>query len=281
MKKIIIGYLFSEKNPKREDRLFLESAKEKNIKLVMINTAKELSRENIEKKIKDCSIIYNNSAEPFSLEIVKTIETLGKKVMDSSKKFYYDEDKWMFFLKCENNKIPTLKTILLSQNLNLAKKELKDFNQWPVILKRTEGTMGDYVEKADNLVQAVDIINKFWKKGSERLPIIAQEFVNSPSYRVTVIGDKIVQTALKDGKGWKDTGVYTSHFKKFEIDNELEKIINRLIKVFEINICGIDFFKKDGKWVVLEINAQPGLDFFKKERKTLINKIFNFLKTKI
>jgi len=42
------------------------------------------------------------------------------------------------------------------------------------------------------------------EKRRGKLPIIAQEFIKSPSYRVTVIGNKIVQTTLKqtmlDGK---------------------------------------------------------------------------------
>ncbi len=185
------------------------------------------------------------------------------------------------FLKCKRHKIPTLNTILLSENVGIAKKELKEFNHWPVILKRVEGTMGEYVDKADNLSEAEKIMSRFWKKGSEKLPIIAQELVKSPSYRVTIIGDRIVQTAIKYSKGWKATGTHTSHFGKLKIDRELKGIIDRIIKVFGIKICGIDLFKKDGKWLVLEINSSPGFDFFEKDRKRLIGEVLDFLKKEV
>ena len=282
MRKITVGYIFNEPYLRKDEKIFLGVAKKKGINLVMINTAKDLKEEGFEfkKKIKECDIFFNNSAEDFAIETVKTIEELGKRVIESSKEFYYDEDKWMFALKCMENNIPTLKTTILSQNWNIIKKELEDFGEWPVILKRVEGTNGDYVDKADNLREAEKIINKFWKKGSDRLPIIAQEFIRSPSYRITIVGDKVVQTAIKDSKGWKATGVYIKdkNVKKFQVDKELKKVIEKINKTFKMKIYGVDLFKKNGKWLVLEINSAPGLDFFNKEEKKLVGEILDLLK---
>jgi RimK family alpha-L-glutamate ligase len=235
----------------------------------------------IEEAIKRCDIVYNNSAEEFSLEIAKTIESLGKKVIEKPEVFYGTEDKWLFFVKCRKHNIPTPRTILLSENLNIAKRELEEFGNWPVVLKRVSGTMGEYVDRADNLKEAEGIIKKFWKKGSEKLPIIAQEFILSSSYRVTVIGGKIVQTAIKKNKGWKATGVYAKKIGKFKIDKELKKIIDKVVKMSKINICGIDLLKKDGKWLVLEVNSEPAFDFFENGREKLIGEVLDFLKTQI
>jgi glutathione synthase/RimK-type ligase-like ATP-grasp enzyme len=280
MKRITIGYIFNEPYPRRDEKLFLEIAKKKGINLLMINSAKDLEEDKLGEKIKNCNIFFNNSAEDFALEAVKTIEELGKKVIESSNIYYYTEDKWLFFMKCQDHKIPTLRTTLLSQNWNIMKKELEKFNEWPVILKRIEGTNGNYVEKADNLKEAEKIINRFWKKGSDRLPIIAQEFIRSPSYRVTVVGNKIEQTAIKDSKGWKATGVYMldKNVKELQVDKELENIINKINKAFKMKVYGVDLFKKEGKWLVLEINSSPGLDFFYKDERRLIGKILNLLK---
>lgn len=278
MKKPVIGYIFYERNLKEEDKLFLKLAKKKNIELVLFNIAKEIDDEEIEKNIKKCDIIFNNSAENFAIELVKTAEAFGKKVMDSSKSYYYTEDKWMFFLKCKEHNIPVPETNLLSQNLNFIETELKKFSHWPVILKRVEGTCGDYVSKADNSEQAIKIIKKFWRIGSERLPIIAQELIDSPSYRVLVIDGEIVQTAIKENKGWKATGVYSKHIKKFEIDKELKKIIEKVIRITGIKICGIDLLKKDGKWILLEVNAEPAFDFFEEKKEEVISKVLDFLK---
>jgi glutathione synthase/RimK-type ligase-like ATP-grasp enzyme len=95
---------------------------------------------------------------------------------------------------------------------------------------------------------------------------------------VTVIGNKIVQTALKrNNAGWKATGVYAKTFEHFEIDRKLEKIIRRLMKFLDIKICGVDMLKKDGKWLLLEVNGQPSLDFFEEERERLTENVLNLL----
>jgi len=278
MKRKVIGVIYSGNSFGKDEKILLELAKNKKVELIMINIFKNIDEDELEEKIKKCDIIYNNTAEDFSIEIAKTIEVLGKKVIDSPEDFYFTEDKWMFFMKCRENKIPTPETILLSENWGIAKKQLKDFKHWPVILKRISGTMGEYVDMAKNVEHAEKIILRFWQKGSEKLPIIAQEFIKSPSYRVTLIGDKIVQTALKQNKkGWKATGNYAKTFDKFSIDKKLEKIIKKVMKTVKINICGIDLLKKNDEWVVLEVNSEPGFDFFENEREMLVEETLDFL----
>jgi RimK family alpha-L-glutamate ligase len=278
MKKPVIGYIFCEKNLGKDEKIFLKLAKKKKIEMVLFNLTKEIDDREIKEKIKKCNVIFNNSAEEFAIELVKTAEEFGKKVIDSSKAYYYIEDKWIFFLKCKKHNIPTPETNLLSENLNLIDKELKKFSHWPVILKRIEGTCGEYVERANNSDEAIKIMKKFWKKGSRRIPIIAQEFIKSPSYRVLLIDKEIFQTAIKENNGWKATGVYAKKIKKFKVYKELEDIIKKVVKVFDIKICGIDFLKKNGKWLVLEINSEPAFDFFDDERERIIGKILDFLK---
>jgi len=278
MKKRTIGYIFDNRSLTKEDKFFINSAKRNNAELILFNLDKGSDEEEIKEKAKKCDIIFNNSAEEFAIEMAKTIEGLGKKVICSSKDYYNIEDKWMFYLKCKKYQIPTPKTIILSENLNHAEKELIKFNIWPVILKRIEGTCGDYVNKADNIKDAIKIIKSFWKKGSQKLPIIAQELIKSSSYRILIIDDKIVQSIIKTNKaGWKSTGVYQKKFKKFIPDIILKKIINKLLKVTKLKICGIDLLKKGDEWKVLEINSSPGLDFVKNEQKQLIKKIIEFL----
>src|SRR3989344_1819037 len=147
MKKVTIGYIFDTLKPDKEEDLFIKLAKKKGINLVMFNVRDEISEEEIEEKAKECDIIFNNTAGYMGLEMLKTFEELGKKTVDSSNVYYYSEDKWMFYLKCKKDKIPTPETILLSNNARSIKKELKEFNQWPVILKRIEGEQGEFVQK--------------------------------------------------------------------------------------------------------------------------------------
>lgn len=277
-RRAVIGYIYSERKLKEDEKIFLKLSKKKNIELVMFNIIGKIDEKEFEEKAKRCDIIFNNSAEEFAQEIVKTFEELGKKVIDSSKVASFPEDKWIFYLECRKNRIPTPETILLSENLNSAKEELRKFKKWPVVLKRITGTCGDYVELASNANEAERIIKKFWKKGAEKLPVIAQEFCNSPCYRITLIEDRIVQGAVKDGSNWKKTGVQEKKIDRLKIDRDVEKIARKVAKMTGIKISGIDFLKKDGKWLVLEINAVPAFDFFANQRESLIGQVLDYLK---
>lgn len=278
MRKVVIGYIFGTAKPGEDERIFLRLAKRKGIEIVLFSTFDEADEKEIEEKAKRCDIIYNSNADDFALELAKTMEGLGKKVVDSPKAYYYTEDKWMFFVKCREHGIPVPETILLSEDINEAKKELKKFNRWPVVLKRVSGCQGEFVERVGNQKEAMKIIRRFWRKGSERMPIIAQEFIKSHNYRVLVIGGRIVQTVLKKGRSWKATGAWAKRHNRFKADAELKKIVEKTIKLAGINICGIDLVKKDGKWVVLEVNSEPTFGFIECDRERLVNEALDFLK---
>lgn len=278
MKKKTIGIITCGREIEKEGETFLELGKKKDVNIILINISDKFNINHFKRKIKKCDIVYCSVWDDFSVELTKTVEEWGVKIFDSSNSYYYTEDKWMFYVKCKKYNVPVPDTILLSENINNAKRELKEFGRWPVILKRITGTMGEYVGKAKGMEEAEQLIKKFWKKGSEKLPIIAQEFVKSPSYRVTVIGNKPVQTTLKrNNAGWKATGVYAKKFEQFKIDKKLERIIKKLMKFLDIKICGIDMLKKDGKWLILEVNGQPSLDFFEEERERLVEGVLNLL----
>ena len=277
MEKIVIGYLCGNAKLSKEDQVFLDIAKEKNIELVILNTATDMSEGEIEEKATSCDLIFNNTAGEIALEVAKTLEELGKYVIENSKVYYYTENKWMFYVKCRKNKIPTPKTILLPYRFIGVKKELAQFNQWPVILKKASGEQGQFVEKAENIGEAIRIIEKFWEKSEDRVPIIAQEFIRSKSYRVTVVGDKILQAVLKDGHGWKATGMYAEKLQKFEIDEKLEKLVQRIIKTAKINICGIDFMKQNENWLAVEINAEPSFELIEEDTEKIVSEVLDFL----
>lgn len=245
----------------------------------MINILDPFNKEKLEDLIKKCDLFYNSSGEESVLEHLKMIEEFGKKVIDSSKVYYYTEDKWMFYLKCKKHNIPTPETILLSNNLNMIRSELKEFGRWPVVLKRIYGTNGQYVEKANNINEAIKIIKLFWQKDCDKISVIAQEFIKSPSYRVTIINKKPMQSAIKKSNNWKCTGVYSKKCDAFKIDKNLKRIIKKVADATRINVCGIDLLKKDGNWLVIEVNAEPGLDFIDNQEKMLISKILDFLKS--
>lgn len=281
MKRPVIGYICDSVGLESEDKLFVKIADKMGMDIVFFNASEDIDEKELARKADLCDIIYNDTSMYIAIEMTKTLEELGKKVIDPSKVYYYTEDKWLFYLKCRNNNIPTPDTVLLSDNLDAVRSELDKFGHWPVILKRVYGERGEFVERADGIDEAIMKIKGLWAKGNERLPIIAQEFIKSDSYRVTVIGDEIVQTAVKKCHGWKATGCYARRFRKFVVDDGLKKIVAKLLKASGISICGIDLLKKEGEWSVLEINAEPSFKFFNCETEKLIKDVLVFLKKQI
>ncbi len=278
MPKVTIGFITNSRLPNVEDNKFKRIAKKIGLDFIVFNAAEKMDLKQLEKKAKTCDIILNDETDYISLELAKTLEALGYRVSEVSKTFYYTEDKWLQYLKCVKHKIPVPKTILLSTDFISIKKELKDFNQFPVVLKRIEGFRGFFVDKANNIKDAVKIIRDFWKKGEDKFPIIAQEFVRSYSYRVLTIDERVVQTAIKKSDNWKATGSGAFRFWKFKVDSELRQILKKLKKITDIAICGYDFAKNNGRWVLIEINAAPSYKFFDNEFGLMIEKVLRYLK---
>ncbi len=278
MPKTTIGFITNHRLPDKEDEKFLRIAKKVGVDVVVFNAAEDLNLEKIKEEAKKCDVILNDEADYLSLELAKTLEVLGNSVVELSKSYYYTEDKWLFYLKCLENKIPVPETILLSTDLVSIKKELEGFNHFPVVIKRIQGFHGDFVDKGDNTDEAIAVIKRFWEKGDDHFPILAQEFIDSPSYRVVTIDGEVVQTAIKKSTGWKETGVSATRFWKFKIDPKLQKILEKLKKITDIAVCGIDFAKKNDQWIVIEVNAEPSLKFFDGEYNLMIEKILKYLK---
>lgn len=278
MGKKVIGYIFNDKKKKLEEKKFSRIAKKLGIEIIFFNLIEKIDFDNIKDKAEKCQIFLNDSGEQIAGELAKSLKLMGKKIIEDPETAYYPEDKWIFFLECQKNKIPTPKTILLSSGIEGAKKELKEFAQWPVILKRVYGCRGEFVERAKDIQEAIDIIKKFWAGEKEdRTPVIAQEYIKSDSYRITLIDGKIVQTTIKKRGGWKASGCNVTRLRKFKLDEKIERISKKVAKMSKIKICGIDFAKNNGRWLVIEVNAQPSLKLFDCEHDKMIEGVLKFL----
>lgn len=278
MRKVTIGLIRNTRSKDRERSKFEKAAKKIGVELVVFNVAEKIDLDRLRSRAASCEIILNDEVDYISTELAKTLECLGHWVSEKTSTFYYTEDKWLQYVKCVKHNVPVPKTVLLPTDLVSAKQQLKDFNQWPIVLKRIFGFAGMYVDRANSAPEAIEIIRKFWKKGEKLCPIIAQEFVNSDSYRVVTIGGKVVQTAVKKSIGWKQTGCSAVRFWKFKVDAELQTIIDELQKITDLAVCGYDFAKHHGKWVLIEINALPSYRLYNTEYDMLIEHVLKYHK---
>jgi glutathione synthase/RimK-type ligase-like ATP-grasp enzyme len=280
MQKRVIGYIYDRKKPTIEEKTFKKVAKKLGLEIIFFNLSEKIDNKEMIEKAKRCDIIFNDAGEAIATEIVKTFELLGKKVVESSSSNYYPEDKWFFYVECKKNNIPTPKTNLLSTDLNSAKKELEELNSWPIVLKKITGCRGESVDRARDIKEAENVLKKFWKNEedpSDRIPVIAQEYIISDSYRIMLINEKIVQTVLKRRGGWKASGCHSESFKRFKVSKKLAITSKKIAKMSGIKICGIDYAKRGKEWLVIEVNAEPSLKFFMSEHETLVKKVLEFL----
>jgi len=119
-----LGVISTPRLTPTERHLFPLLRKKFNVKFFPIHEITDLNY--IKNESKNIKIILNTAGDipnTFdSLEITKTFEGMGKHVIDSSKSFYYREDKWLFYQWCKKNNLPTPETYYIPRNINISKK---------------------------------------------------------------------------------------------------------------------------------------------------------------
>ncbi len=105
MKKPDLGIICTPRFNNTEKHLFPYLKKKFNLIFFPIN--EDTNYEELKNRSKNIKLLINTAGDIpntyDALEIVKTFEQLGKHVIDSSKSFYYREDKWMFYQICLKN----------------------------------------------------------------------------------------------------------------------------------------------------------------------------------
>ncbi len=258
----------------------------KKFHLVLFPIQKDIDYANLKKQSKEIKLILNTAGDMpntyDALEIVKTFEGLNKHVIDSSKSFYYREDKWLFYQICVKNHLPTPVTFYIPRNINISKSKLKHIlEDGPVVFKGAFSDTGRAVKRALNYKEAIKVIKELRKK-INIMPIVAQRYVphGKVSYRVTIVGNKIIQGVIKYGKTWKEGKLFWKNekYRLFKVDNNIKKICLKAAKIFGLEWCGIDLLKDEaGNWYLAEINSCPSMDFVLKDMKRSNMLLVNYL----
>jgi len=216
-----------------------------------------------------------------SLEIAKTFEKLGKHVIDSTRSFYYNEDKWQFYLICVKHNLPTPVTYYIPRDIGNSAKLRQILAEGPVVFKGIFSDTGKAVKKAMNYEEALKVIASLHKKIG-LMPIVAQRYIphGKVSYRVTLAGDKIIQAIVKYGKNWKEGKLYAKNekYRLFKPDKKLSKLCRKTAKVFGLEWCGIDLMRDaNGKWYLIEVNSCPSMDFVLSDMQRANKELVNYL----
>jgi glutathione synthase/RimK-type ligase-like ATP-grasp enzyme len=268
MTKPCLGVICTPHGNKTEKNLFPTLRKRFN--LILFPVQKDIDYEVLKNQAKDVKVILNTAMDMPNTydaeEVVKTFETMGKKVIDSSKSFYYKEDKWLFYQTCLKCNLPTPPTWYVPRNANVFKARLKRImKDGPLVFKGIFSDTGKAVKRAMTYQEALHVIKTLRKKVG-LMPVIAQRYIphGNISYRVTLAGDRIIQSVAKYGKNWKEGKLFWKNekYKRFKPDKKLVRLCKSTVAAFGLEWCGIDLLKdKEGKWHIIEVNSGPSMDF--------------------
>jgi ribosomal protein S6--L-glutamate ligase len=284
VKKLPIGVICTPKLNSTEKNLF--PVLKERFDLILFPIEKDIDYAYLKKQSENIKLILNTAGDMpntyDALEIVKTFENLGKRVIDSSKSFYYREDKWMFYQVCLKNKLPTPITYYIPRNITISKEKLrKILEEGPVVFKGAFSDTGRAVKRALNFEEALKVIKELRKK-INIMPIVAQKYIyhGKISYRVTLAGNKIIQSIIKYGKTWKEGKLFWKNekYRLFKVDKDLKKLCEKTAKVFGLEWCGIDLIRDEkGNWFIIEVNSCPSMDFVLKDMKRSNKELTKYL----
>lgn len=283
-KKPYLGIICTPRHTPTEKHLF--PLLKKDFNLIFFPIQNDIDYDILKKQANKTKIIINTAGDMpntyDALEIVKTFEELGKHVIDSSKSFYYREDKWMFYQTCVKNHLPTPVTYYIPRNINISKSKLKHIlSEGPVVFKGAFSDTGRAVKRAMNYNEALKVIKELRKK-IYVMPIVAQRYVphGKISYRVTLAGNKIIQSIIKYGKTWKEGKLFWKNekYRLFKVSKDLEKLCKKVSKAFGLEWCGIDLMQDEaGNWFIIEVNSCPSMDFVIKDMKRSNEELVNYI----
>ncbi len=283
-KRYSIGYIYYKESVDNIDKLLI-STLGRRLDVVLLPVEEQLDPISFKKKVKSCKVILNYAAAgpelQESVELSKTLEELGKRVVSPTHSFYYQEDKWMFYLKCIENGIPTPRTYFIPRDLksnnpfirNLLKKQ-------PLVIKAVFSDNGVCVERAATPKDFFKKLSKILRRNPVS-PVLAQEYIPSDhrSYRVTLINYKVKQAVGKlGGRSWKQTGSsHKEHFMLARIGKRLKALCEQTSRVCGLEVCGLDLIYAQNRWYIIEANSCPDLFFINHDAPRLARLLVSYL----
>ena len=219
--------------------------------------------------------LYNELHELCSLALSLDISLLNKQFM-LEYPFYNKFTQERIFGKKNIEAIPTLH--LSDNKLAKVKIALGQFGiDYPVVVKQSEGGMGQAVWLAKNDEELEDLIVQ-----KRNQSLIYQPFIkNDCDYRVLVIGGKaqgIMKRIAKTGE-WKNNFALGGSVESFQ-DEKMEKFCEEAAKKMNLDYVGLDIFKIGDKYKVIETNIFACFEGFEEAfpKKNVAASILNFLK---
>ncbi len=192
--------------------------------------------------------------------IYNCIRLAGYNILNDGDAILTLMDKFKVHSLLVANGIPTIKSMTYKDNDDL---NLIDSNfSYPLIVKSNTGSLGWGIYKVNNFDELKNMLNMAFMSSQSSYYII-QEFVADDigvDYRVFMCGNQVISSMKRSSNNGDFIANFTKHNKseKFEVDDEVTSICQKVMKILNCDIAGIDLMIKDGSYVVCEVNSAPG-----------------------
>ncbi len=159
--------------------------------------------------------------------------------------------------------VPTPKTVLI--NSYHFEKTVEKVGGYPCVIKKNVSTVGKFVEIVNNDDEAREFIKDVFDKAKKnvlplnRLRFLFQELITEArgvDYRVLCLDGKIIGAIKRESQeGFKSNISLGGTATQVEIDDKIAEYALRIMKEGNLFYAGIDFIKRDGEYLAIEVNT--------------------------
>lgn len=197
----------------------------------------------------------------YTLAVLRQIETMGAKSLNSSQAFRKSRDKLLTMQILAQKNIGIARTFFLDtpQDVGLA---IEMVGGAPLIIKLTEGTQGFGVMLAETERSARSILEGLLNQGQH---VLVQEFVaesEGSDIRAIVLNGQIIAAMKRTSIGDEfRSNVHRGGTQKaVDIKAELSQTAKVSARALGLDFAGVDLILSNRGPLVLEVNPSPGLE---------------------
>jgi RimK family alpha-L-glutamate ligase len=191
----------------------------------------------------------------FRMDTMLSLERRGTIVINPTKAIERCVDKYYALALLEENGLPVPRTLVTEK----AREAMKGFNELggDVVLKPLFGSRGIGSTRISNVDVAARIFSTIeFNHGV----LYLQEFLphGDSDIRAFVIGDRVIAAMQRVGESWKTNVSQGARPVAINLTEDLEALALRAAKAAGCKIAGVDILEHEGRYLVIELNSQPG-----------------------
>lgn len=201
-----------------------------------------------------------SSTTNLGTSVVRHFEAMGVFCTVTSEAIWQSRNKWTCFQILAKASIALPNTVYgVAYDME---ELLSSFQDFPVIIKLTQGTHGHGVILAETYQSALSTIETL---SASNISFVIQEFIaesNGADLRAIVVDGVVVAAMKRQSKA----GDFRSNLHRggsseaIILTHEEERLAIRTAKVLRLGVCGVDILQSNRGPLVLEVNSTPGLE---------------------